>query len=81
MFCLTTNHGALDIFREVLGLENRYDECRRRAYAARTATGISFAGLSDRDMLTCQESLPVEQQNSRRMKILRRAILNEKGGE
>jgi len=80
MFCLTTKKGALDIFREVLGLENRYDECRRRAYGARTATGIPFASLSDRDMLTCQESLPVEQQNSRRMEILRRAILNEKGG-
>src|SRR4051794_38002434 len=27
VFCLTTNHGALDVFRQVHGLEDRYDEC------------------------------------------------------
>jgi len=74
MFCLTTRHGALDIFREVLGLENRFDESFRRATAARTATGIPFASLSDEDMLICQENLPVGQQKVRRMEILREAI-------
>src|SRR5207244_4258020 len=30
VFCLTTAHGALDVFREVHGLEGRYAECNRR---------------------------------------------------
>jgi hypothetical protein len=50
IFCLTTKHGALDIFREVRGLENDYDECRGRAYCSKTATGIPYAGLSDEDI-------------------------------
>src|SRR5215471_1063483 len=31
VFCLTTPHGALDIFREVHGLEGRYRECKARS--------------------------------------------------
>ena len=74
MFCLTTKHGALDIFREVLGLEGRYEECFSRATAASTTTGIPFASLSDEDMLICQEHLPIGEQKSRRMEVLREAI-------
>ena len=66
VFCLTTRHGALDVFRSVLGLENQYDQCRRRAFDARTASGVSFASLSDEDMLVCRESLPFERQKLRR---------------
>jgi hypothetical protein len=74
IFCVTTKQGAVDIFREVRGLENRYEECRRRAISSRTATGIPFMGLSDEDMLLCQEALPVEEQKVRRIEILREAI-------
>src|SRR5687767_6997550 len=30
VFCVTTDFGALDIFREVRGLEGRFDECGQR---------------------------------------------------
>jgi len=76
IFCLTSDHGAIDVFREVLGLENLYDECRARSYPGKTATGILFRGLADKDMLVCQEKLPVNQQKHRRMEILRNAIKN-----
>ncbi len=58
VFCLTTEHGPLDIFREVRGLEAQYDRCRQDAAAAKTANGTSFLSLSDRDMLACQLALP-----------------------
>src|SRR6478672_636713 len=29
IFCMTTAHGALDLFREVRGLEGRYAECKQ----------------------------------------------------
>src|SRR5687768_11021939 len=41
-FCLTTNHGALDVFREVRGLEGRYSECRAAGIASSTATGVPY---------------------------------------
>src|SRR5262245_15108140 len=78
MFCLTTRHGALDVFREVRRLENRHDKCSRRADPSKTATGIPYASLSDEDMLKCQESLPVGQQKVQRMETLREAIRNAK---
>ena len=73
-FCLTTEHGAVDIFRDVRGLEGRYDECRARAVPANTASGIKFLGLSDQDMLTCQEALPPGQRHERRMAVLHEAL-------
>ncbi len=79
IFCLTTDYGALDIFREVWGLENRYDECRAAAVDSKTASGVSFAALSDEHMLACQEALPVAERKPRRMEILRQAIL--RGGK
>ncbi|MGH7968993.1 MAG: hypothetical protein ACREIC_09740, partial [Limisphaerales bacterium] len=42
VFCLTTAHGALDVFREVRGLEGGYLECRARAAPSQTAAGIPF---------------------------------------
>jgi hypothetical protein len=74
VFCLTTAHGALDVFREVQGLEGRYGECKIRAIPSATASGISFAGLSDQDMLACQEALPSPQRREKRMQVLREAI-------
>ena len=74
VFCLTTQHGAVDIFREVRGLEGRYDECRARAASGTTGSGVKFLGLSDEDMLACQEALPPGQRHERRMAILREAV-------
>lgn len=73
-FCLTTKHGALDIFRDVRGLEGRYEECKAAAVAARTGTGINFAALSDAHMLACQEALLPHEQKAKRMEVLRQAL-------
>ena len=74
VFCLTTTHGALDVFREVRGLEGRYLECKVRAIRGCTATGIPFTGLSDQDMLACQEALPPAERKERRIQVLREAL-------
>jgi hypothetical protein len=78
VFCLTTAHGALDVFREVQGLEGRYLECKNRGQPTKTATGVPFTGLSDQDMLACQEALPVAEQKPRRIQVLREAIRKRK---
>ena len=77
VFCLTTRDGALDVFRDVRGLEGRYTECRNAAIRGRTASGVAFAGLSDADMLACQEALPEAQRKVRRMATLRAALRRE----
>jgi len=74
IFCLTTDHGALDVFREVRGLEGRYAECKARRVRTETAAGVACPCLSDRDMLACQEALPPSEQKTRRMEVLREAI-------
>ena len=73
-FCLTTRHGALDVFREVRGLEGRYAECKAAGLSSRTATGVAFLGLSDEDMLVSQEALPPVERKPRRIELLREAI-------
>jgi hypothetical protein len=80
VFCLTTAHGALDVFREVRGLEGRYLDCHGRGSRTQTAGGIQFIGLSDEDMLACQEALPVEERKERRIQALREAIRQTKEG-
>ena len=78
LFCLTTAQGALDVFRDVRGLEGRYLDCKGRGARSHTATGIEFTGLSDEDMLACQDALPVEERKERRMQVLREAIQRAK---
>jgi hypothetical protein len=80
VFCLTTAQGALDVFRDVRGLEGRFLECKGRGVRGQTATGIQFTGLSDEDMLACQEALPAEERKERRIQTLREAIRQAKGG-
>lgn len=75
-FCLTTEAGALDIFRDVLGLEGHYDECSKSARCGKTATGISYRGLSDNHMLLAEEALDLSHRRADRINILRRAIEN-----
>ncbi len=78
LFCLTTQHGALDVFRDVRGLEGRYAECYARGLPSTTGTGVRFTGLCDEDMLACQEALPPAERNLRRMEVLREAIRRAK---
>ena len=78
VFCLTTNQGALDVFRDVRGLEGRYLECKARAVPSQTAADVPFAGLSDEDMLACQQALPLTEQKPRRIQVLREAIRRAK---
>jgi hypothetical protein len=74
VFCLTTKFGALDIFREVRGLEGQYAQSKIRSIPSRTAAGVIFSGLSDDDMLACQEALDPQEQKEQRVKVLREAI-------
>lgn len=74
VFCLTTRHGALDLFRSVKGLEGRYQECKRAAIPAQTATGVFYLGLSDRHMLECQLALDEKERKLDRMRTLRASL-------
>jgi hypothetical protein len=74
VFCLTSPHGAIDIFREVKGLEGRYAECKTSASRRATANGQVYTSLSDQDMLTCQMALPENIQKVQRVQTLRRAL-------
>jgi len=64
IFCVTTKYGAVDIFREVQGLEGQYEACHARSLLEQTVSGIPYRSLSDRDMLACQLALP---ENERRL--------------
>lgn len=79
VFCLTSEHGAIDIFRSVLGLPD-WQAARARAVMCRTASGVSCWSLSDQDMLACQLALPPQEQKAARVAILRQAIAEEESG-
>lgn len=64
IFCLTTPHGAVDIFRTVEGLDGQYEACKARCSLERSKGGIPYHSLSDQDMLACQLALP---ENMRRL--------------
>jgi hypothetical protein len=72
MVCLTTNYGAVDIFREVKGLEGQYDFCHARSKPAQTSSGIRFRSLADEDMLACQLALPESERRLDRVAYLRK---------
>lgn len=74
VFCLTSASGAIDIFREVAGLEGQYDRCRDRSSECQTATGVCFASLSNEDMLLCQLALPEAERRLDRVAFLRNLI-------
>lgn len=82
VYCLTTEHGALDVFREVRRLEGACVDCRERGVRTETAAGVLFRvglfrGLSDEDMLTCQEALPLAERKLARMRVLLQALQGE----
>jgi hypothetical protein len=70
MFCMTSPHGAIDIFREVAGLEGQYDDCRTRGADCLTSTGIPYVSLSNQDMLACQLALPEAERRLDRIAFL-----------
>lgn len=74
VYCLTTRHGALDIFRDVRGLDGRYAECSAKAERRTTATGAPFVSLSTQDMLDAELALPPEERRDQRIRTLRRAL-------
>jgi hypothetical protein len=67
--CLTSPHGAIDVFRSVLGLDS-WAVCRSRAEECKTGSNTPFSGLSDTDMLACQLALPEGQRNEERIRYL-----------
>jgi hypothetical protein len=74
VYCLTSKFGAIDIFREVRGLEGKFEECFSRAIPEETGSGVRYHGLADIDMLRCQEVLPEGQQKRSRVEVLRAAV-------
>ena len=73
VFCLTSPHGAIDIFRSVRGL-GPWRETRQTAQPGTTAAGTLYLGLSDEDMLKCQMALPESSRNPDRIRALRDAL-------
>ena len=72
VFCMTSPDGAIDVFREVRGLDD-WRSCFGRSYRGKTGV-VSFRGLSDKDMLKCQKALSVSERKQDRIRILNRAI-------
>ena len=73
LFCLTSPHGSIDVFRAVKGLES-WATCRGRAYKGETALGTPYWGLSDEDMLRSQTVLDAHEQNQQRVRMLQTAL-------
>jgi hypothetical protein len=78
VFCLTSPHGAIDVFRAVRGLDS-WAASRSRAEFRHTATGVGYPGLADDDMLRCQTALPESERKLDRIRTLRRALGLEDG--
>jgi hypothetical protein len=76
LYCLTTRHGAVDIFLCVDGLPS-WADCRQRAHAGRTGSGTAYWGLSDEDMLACQMAIPKPYRKQDRVAALRRALMRK----
>jgi hypothetical protein len=77
MFCLTTTHGALDVFRFLDGVAS-WEEASAASVECLTAAGTVCRGICDADMLRCQEALDESEQKSDRIEYLRRLLQREK---
>jgi len=49
------------------------------ALNAETVDFLLIGGISDQDMLACQEALPPDERKQRRMEVLRAALSSRKG--
>ena len=72
VFCLTSPHGAVDIFRKLDGPKDWNNACKN-AILEKTKAGICYRGLSDEDMLKCQLALDKKDQKPDRIRTLRKA--------
>lgn len=73
VYCLTSPHGSIDVFRAVRGLRS-WSECRERAVAVQSPAGVDLLALCDQDMLQCQLALPEGERNARRVDALKKAL-------
>jgi hypothetical protein len=73
VFCLTSPHGAIDIFRSVQGLQD-WATAFASSVSGHTAAGTAYHGLSDEDMLACQLSIPPESRKHDRIRELQKTI-------
>lgn len=73
LFCLTSPHGSIDVFRSVKGL-GPWAESRVTAQTSETGGGVAFMGLSDADMLKSQIALPEAERNQDRIRALKKAL-------
>jgi hypothetical protein len=69
VFCLTSPHGAIDVFRSLQGMD-AWAACRARAASERSPSGVAYEGLSDADMIRCQLALPEGERNRSRIEYL-----------
>jgi hypothetical protein len=75
VFSLHSPAGAIDIFRHVHGLGD-WQSSSQRAVAESTASGTTYRGLSDSDMLQCQLSLDASLQKTSRIQKLQSRLKN-----
>ncbi len=70
VFCLNSRHGAIDIFREVPGLEEGFDRLAPTCPVRWTPTGVPFRSLNDDLMIRCQLALPEPARKLDRLRAL-----------
>lgn len=78
VYCLTSPHGAIDIFRAVKGLEDGFDACKARAELRSMQDGEMYYSLSDEDMLRSQLALPETEIHKDRIETLKKSIEKRK---
>jgi hypothetical protein len=78
VYCLSTPHGAVDIFRRIEGLDD-WAASYARSFNGHTSGGIPYAGLSDEDMLLCQKAIPDGKRSHARIAVLESAVRRQSG--
>ena len=73
MFCLLSPAGALDVFRQVRGLDD-WERSFENAIRETTPGGVPYRGLADEDMLRCQLALDDNQRKQDRVRFLQRVV-------
>ena len=75
VFSLHTPHGPIDIFRSVQGLTD-WQTSFANALWERTGGGVDYRGISDNDMLLCQQVLELQYQKPARIQTLQSKLKN-----
>jgi hypothetical protein len=73
VFCLNSPHGAIDVFRKVAGLDT-WRKSQAEAIPGETAAGVTYQGISDKDMLRCQLALDRGLQKRQRIEALEESL-------